>query len=168
MNEENSITNNESNMLDEINGSLLSPETTLKVIDTTDLWMLAKMAGDIAVDRIWKVLYRSGYNPIPFDRLGFSFDYKGYNCLYLPASKGSKTIRFAIPKISSRLILGDKISDMVNRANSLATESKFTIMEDEVWLIYEHYYTAEEDIPALVRHILENLKKGMEIFHRLN
>ena len=115
-----------------------------------------------------EVFFRSGCNPRPFDRLGFSFEYEGYNCLYFPASKGSKTIRFAIPKISSRLILGDKIMDMVNRANSLATESKFAIMEDEVWLIYEHYYTTEEDIPALVRHILENLKKGAEIFHSLN
>lgn len=155
-------------MLDEINGSLLSPETTLKVTDTTDLWMLAKMVGDIAGDRIWEVLYRSGCNPRPFDRLGFSFEYEGYNCLYFPASKDSCILRFAIPKISSRLILGDKIMDMVNRANSLATESKFAIMGDEVWLIYEHYYTAEEDIPALVRHILENLKKGAEIFHSLN
>lgn len=160
MNEENSITNNGSNIPDELKGDLFSPGTTLNVTDTTGLWLLAKIAENIVGDRIWEVLYQFGCNPRPFDRLGLSFGFEGYNCLFFPVSKGSKTLRFAIPKISSRLILGDIISNMDNRANSLATESKFFIMRDDVRLIYEHYYTAEEDITALIRHILENLKKG--------
>lgn len=167
MNDKSSIINRRSLITDESITGLLSPEITSEVKSVSDLWILAKMAGDIIGDEIWEVLNQLGCNPIPFDKYGYSFDYVGYNCLYFPISKDSCILRFAIPRISSTIILGNDISDIVNLANSLTVESKFTIMDNEVWLIYEHYYMADSNCRSIVLHILDNLRNGVEIFHSL-
>lgn len=117
---------------------LLASEYTSNVNTLVELWSLAKMVKDVRGDSIWEVLCQMGCMPVPFENLGYSFDYKKLKGIYFPNKNGNNTIRFAIPKLA----IGDEekwndITSRINRANSMVTESKFIIMGNEVWLIHD-------------------------------
>lgn len=156
-----------------INNDGLLDIITSEVVDSiksiSDLWSLARMTRDVNGDSIWEVLYQMGYNPVPFDNLGYNFDYGNFKMLYIPMKKGNRLVRFALPKLASVGIQSkDKLMESVNTANSLVTESKFTIMDDDVWLIHERIVLDNEDYYTLVEHIVANLKSGAELFHKIS
>lgn len=146
----------------------LTPDITSNVKTITDLWSLARMTKDLEGDPVWDVLYQLGCNPVPVENIGYNFDYRGFKGIYVPIRKSSGIIRFALPKLASVGIKSQKkLIELVNTANSMVTESKFTLMGSDVWLIYERLLVENEDYPAMVQHILDNLKLGAEIFHKL-
>ncbi len=148
---------------------IITPEVVDSIKSISDLWSLARMTRDVNGDSIWEVLYQMGYNPVPFDNLGYNFDYGNFKMLYIPMKKGNRLVRFALPKLASVGIQSkDKLMESVNTANSLVTESKFTIMDDDVWLIHERIVLDNEDYYTLVEHIVANLKSGAELFHKIS
>lgn len=148
--------------------NLLSPEDTVNVENIKDLWTLSKIYHDIKGDSVWLALYQLNTNPRPLDNLGYKFDYEGYEFLYFPKKNNSDTIRFSLPKlISVEAKSKDEMTDMINLANSMVAECKFIVMDGEVWLIYERFCTVDENCTPMVNHILNNLKKGAEIFRDL-
>ncbi|MCM1141567.1 MAG: hypothetical protein NC453_23595 [Muribaculum sp.] len=168
MNESNTI-NNSSNDNGDYVLSEITPEIAADIKTIAELWSLAKMRQDTRGDKIWEALFQMGCNPEPFDKLGYSFDYKNFNGIYIPLQKTSGVARFAFPKLTS---VGTKsreeLMESVNVANSLVSESKFTIMGDEVWLIYERDLSVNKNYMPVIEHILENLKSGAEIFHEIS
>lgn len=166
---ESSLNNNGNRDIESESIELLTPENTSKVSTLTELWSLAKMVKDLEGDSIWNILYRIGCNPIPFENLGYSFDYNDLRGLYFPMKKDNQTIRFVIPKL---VIFNEKVAEeircRVNIANSMIAESKFTILGDEVWLIHERYMAGDEDSETIVEHILQNLRQGTDLFHKLS
>lgn len=116
---------------------------------------------------ITDILDQMGCNPQPMDNIGYTFQYSGYQGLYVPRTPGKDIVRFVFPKLA-RVYQDSKDSFMerLNMANSIVTESKFTVMENEVWLIFERFISGNEDYPTIIAHILENLKSGTELFHK--
>jgi len=156
-----------------INGNelldVITPEVVECIKTISDLWSLAKMTKDMNGDSIWDVLHQMGYNPVPFDNLGYNFDCGNFKMLYIPMRKDNRLVRFALPKLASVSIQSkDRLMELVNTANSLVTESKFTIMGDDVWLIHERIVSDNEDYFTLVEHILANLKSGAELFYKIS
>lgn len=148
--------------------SLITPDVSAEVKTLSDLWSLAKMVKDVAGDRIWDVLFQMGCNPSPFDNLGYVFDYSGFSGIYFPAKNERGTIRFVLPRLyDTKHKTKEELADIVNTANSLVTESKFTLMDDEIWIVHERYLYDGEDYESIVSHILENLDNGARIFHDL-
>lgn len=168
MNENNTV-NNSSNDNGDYVLSEITPEIAADIKTIAELWSLAKMRRDTRGDKIWEVLFQMGCNPEPFDKLGYSFDYKKFNGIYIPPQKATGIARFAFPKLAS---IGTKsrkqLMESVNVANSLVSESKFTIMGDDVWLIYERDLSDNQNYMTVIEHILENLKSGAEIFHEIS
>lgn len=112
------------------------------------------------------ILEQLGCNPEYMDNIGYIFQYSGYEGLYIPQKSGTDVIRFAFPKLARvDQDSKDSIMECINMANSMVTESKFTIMGNEVWLIFERFIADNEDYLAITAHILENLKRGTELFH---
>lgn len=146
----------------------LTSDVTSNVKTITDLWSLARMTKDLEGDPIWEVLYQMECNPKPVGNIGYNFDYKGFKGIYIPMRKSSGIIRFAFPKLASVGIRSrEKLNELVNMANSMVSESKFTLMSDDVWLIYERHLSENEDYPAMIHHILDNLKTGAELFYKI-
>ncbi len=147
---------------------LLTPESTADVSNLTQLWSLARMARDLEGDPFWDALFSMGCNPETCDNLGFFFDYHGLKGIYFPGKSGSNTVRFTIPRLSVfDRDTSNRMTGLVNMANSMVSESRFAIMGDEVWLIHERFSSGREDYGAVTTHILENLKTGAELFHQL-
>lgn len=147
---------------------ILTHEATARVKTISDLWILARIVKDIEGDPVWEVLDRLGYRPAPSGDIGYNFDYNGFKGIYIPAKRRSGLISFMIPKLAdvsgrSRV----KVNEILNLANSLVTESKFTVIGSEVWLVHERYLAENEDYESIVGHILENLRCGAEIFFDL-
>lgn len=164
---ENSQNNNISDIYDSGNSDLLTPENTSKISTVTELWSMAKIVKDIGGDPIWEVLFKAGCRPKPF-YYGYMFDYKGLTGIYFTKKKRGETIRFAIPKLMDmNEDTSDEIADKVNVANAMITESKFAVMGKEVWLIHERFMSENEDYEIVIEHILENLKCGVELFHKI-
>lgn len=143
---------------------ILAPGTTAKVSTLTELWSLARMAKDVKGDAVWDALQRFGCRPEPLADVGYVFTYDGLGGIYFPASDGGGTVRFALPKLlhvdtESR----EKLTELVNQANSIVPECKFAVIDDEVWLILERFLTGGEDLDSMTEHILENLKSGAEL-----
>lgn len=146
----------------------LTPDVTSNVKSITDLWSLARMMRDVEGDSVWEALYQMGCNPEPVENIGYNFDYKGFKGIYVPMKKSTGIIRFALPKLASVNIKSRKqLNELVNIANAMVTESKFTLMGDYVWLIYERHLSENEDYSAIIQHILDNLKSGAELFHKI-
>lgn len=146
---------------------MISHADALNVNKMTELWTLAKIVKDMYGDSIWEVLFKGGYNPRPF-HLGYSFNYQGLYAIYFSKKRGSDIIRFAIPKlIEVSKNTSEVIARKVNVANSIILESKFAIIGNEVWLIHERFMSESEDCDFIVRHILENLKKGADMFYKI-
>lgn len=165
---ENSLNDKNSDVSDSVSLDLLTIQNTSDISTVTELWSLAKMVRDVKGDPIWDTLHKKGSNPEPFENLGYSFDYNGLTGIYFPKRNGSETIRFAIPKIIDlKEDSSNEIADKVNVANSMITESKFAVMGNEVWLLHERYMSANEDYEVVIEHILENLKSGVELFHKI-
>ncbi len=147
----------------------LTPDVTSNTKTITDLWSLARMTKDMEGNLVWEVLYQMGCNPEPVENIGYNFDYKGFQGIYAPVRKSSEIIRFAMPKLASVGIRSRKgLNEIVNIANSMVSESKFTLMGDDVWLIYERHLSENEDYQTMVEHILENLKSGAELFNKIS
>lgn len=147
----------------------LTPDVTSNIKTITDLWSLARMTKDIEGDHIWEVLYQMGCNPEPLENIGYNFDYKGFKGIYAPMRKSSGIIRFAMPKLASVGIRSrEGLNEIVNIANSMVAESKFTLMGDDVWLTYERHLSENEDYQTMVQHILDNLKSGTELFYKIS
>ncbi len=147
----------------------ITPDAVADVKTVHDLWTLAKMTKDINGDPIWETLYQMGYNPVPFDNLGYNFDYGNYKMLYIPMRKDSCLVRFALPMLASICdSTKEKLMESVNTANSLVVESKFALMGEDVWLIYERRLSDNEDYFSMIEHILENLKSGAELFYKIS
>lgn len=73
-----------------------------------------------------------------------------------------------MPKLASMGIRSrEGLNEIVNIANSMVAESKFTLMGDDVWLIYERHLSENEDYSAMTQHILDNLKSGAELFYKI-
>lgn len=148
--------------------NMLTPEISSEVSTLTELWSLARMVKDAKGDRIWDVLFQMGCNPLPLDNLGYVFEFNGLSGIYFPAQAESRTIRFTLPRLyCTDDRPKDELADIVNTANSFVTESKFTIMDNDVWLVHERFLSESEDYNAIVRHILDNLESGAKIFHNL-
>lgn len=148
---------------------VITPEVVEGIKTISDLWSLARMTKDMNGDSVWEVLHQMGCNPVPFDNLGYNFDYGNFKMLYIPMRKDNRLVRFALPKLVSVGIQSkDKLMESVNTANSLVTESKFAIMGDDVWLIHERIVSDNEDYFTMVEHILANLKSGAELFHKIS
>lgn len=148
---------------------VITPDVVAGVKTIHDLWSLAKITKDITGDPAWEALYQMGYNPVPFDNLGYNFDYGNYKMLYIPMRKDSCVIRFALPKLASvGANTKEKLMESVNIANSLVVESKFALMGDDVWLIHERRLSDNEDYFTMIEHILENLKSGAELFYKIS
>lgn len=146
----------------------LTPDVTSNIKTITDLWSLARITKDIEGDPIWDVLYQMGCNPEPVENIGYNFDYKSFKGIYVPKKKTSAIIRFAMPKLASMGIRSrEGLNEIVNIANSMVAESKFTLMGDDVWLIYERHLSENEDYSAMTQHILDNLKSGAELFYKI-
>ena len=129
------------------------------------------MSNQISKDKIsnpiWYALEELGCKPIVMENLGYTFQYSGYEGIYFTPQPTNDVARFAFPKLvnidqESKY----RISECVNMVNSMVTESKFTIMGNEVWMIFERFLSGNEDFPSIVKHILENLKNGAKLFHR--
>lgn len=156
------------NFLDIDRMGILTPEVTKNVNTITELWALGRITKDIIGDPIWNVLYHLDCNPEPLENLGYSFNYCGYNGLYIPPRQGG-VAHFALPKLAStNNEVNNKLIERINMANSMLTESKFTMMGNDVWLIYERFFSGEEDYLSMVEHILNNLKSGAEFFHKFS
>lgn len=165
MNDDSRINNDSGNELLDV----ITPEVAESTKTIYDLWSLARMTKDMNGDPIWEAIYKMGYNPVPFDNLGFIFDYGNFKMLYIPMRKCNSLVRFALPKLASIGIQSkEKLMESVNVANSLVTESRFIIMGDDVWLIHERIVSDDEDYSTLVEHILENLKSGAELFYKIS
>lgn len=167
--------NDDSNIKENLNDKrdilldMITPDVATEIKTITDLWSLARMTKDMNGDPVWETLFQIGCNPEPFDNHGYNFDYSGYRMIYISMRNSNGVSRFALPKLAS-VGIKSKISLMeaVNKANSLVTESKFALMGDDVWLIHERCFTINENYPAVVEHILENLKTGAEIFYKIS
>ena len=147
----------------------LTPDVTSSIKTITDLWSLARMTKDIEGDPVWDVLYQMGCNPKPVENIGYNFDYKDFKGIYVPMRKSSRIIRFALPKLASvSAKTREELNELVNMANMMVSESKFTLMSDDVWLIYERLLSEKEDYSELTQHILENLKSGAELFYKIS
>ncbi len=147
----------------------LTPDVTSNVKTITDLWSLARMTKDMEGDPVWEVLYQMGCNPEPVENTGYNFEYKGFKGIYIPMRKSSGIIRFALPKLSSVNIKSrERLNEVVNIANSMVAESKFTLMGEDVCLIYERHLTEIVDYSAMIQHILDNLKLGAELFYKIS
>lgn len=147
---------------------LLSAEDTVNVENIRDLWTLSKIYHDIKEDSVWLALYQLNINPRPLDNLGYKFNYEGYEFLYFPEKNNTGIIRFALPKLISIDVKSkDEMTGLINLANSMVSECKLIVMEGEVWLIYERFCSVDENCLPMVSHVLNNLKKGAEIFHGL-
>lgn len=147
----------------------LTPDVTSNVKTITDLWSLARMTKDVEGDPVWDVLYHRGCNPEPVENIGYKFDYKDFRVIYVPMRKSSRIIRFALPKLASVSVkTREELNELVNMANSMVSESKFTLMGGEVWLIYERHLSENEDYSAMIQHILDNLKSGAELFYKIS
>ncbi len=145
----------------------ITPDVTSNIKTITDLWSLAHMKKDMEGDPVWDELYQLGCNPEPVENIGYVFDYEGFKGIYVPMRKSSEIIRFALPKLESVGIKSrDELNEFVNIANSMVAESKFTLMGNDVWLIYERHLSGNEDYMSIVQHILENLKSGAELFYK--
>lgn len=144
-------------------------DVTSSIKSIVDLWALARITKDIKGDPIWDILYQLGCNPEPFDNLGYRFNYSGFEGLYFPRRRENGIVRFALPKLAStNHDTNDKLIERVNMANSMLAECKFTIIRDEVWLIYERLFVCNDNYLPIVEHILEKLKNGAEFFHSLS
>lgn len=147
----------------------ITPDVVADVKTVHDLWTLAKMTKDMNGDPAWEALYQMGYNPVPFDNLGYNFDYGSYKMLYIPMRKDKCLVRFALPKLASVGVnTKEKLMELVNTANSLVAESKFALMGEDVWLIHERRLSDNEDYFSMIEHILENLKFGAELFYKIS
>lgn len=147
----------------------LMPDVTSDIKTIADLWALARMTKDVEGDPVWEVLYQLECNPEPMENIGYNFDYKGLTGIYIPMRKSSGIIRFALPKLAGANVRSrEEITDLINLANSMVTESKFSLMGDEVWLIYERHLSGNEDYPTMILHILDNLKSGAELFYNMS
>ncbi len=147
----------------------LTPDVTSNIKTIIDLWLLARMRKDMEGDPVWEVLYQMGCNPEPVENIGYNFDYKGFNGIYAPMRKSLEIIRFALPKLASVGIRSrEGLNEIVNIANSMVAQSKFTLMGDDVWLIYERHLTENEDYQTMVEHILDKLKSGAELFYNIS
>lgn len=147
---------------------VLTPEITSKIKTISELWSWAKITKDIAGDPIWEALNMLGCNPKPLDNLGYSFCYDGFNCLYLPLGKRRGLVRFTMPKLLNICTVSKEgLSERINMANSLVTESKFMILGDDIWLVHERHFSPYEDCLNIVKHILDNLRQGAEILRML-
>lgn len=148
---------------------ILTPDVTSSIKTITDLWSFARMTKDVEGDPVWDVLYQMGCNPKPVENIGYNFDYKDFKGIYVPMRKSSRIIRFALPKLASvNVKTREELNELVNMANTMVSESKFTLMSDDVWLIYERLLSEKEDYSELTQHILENLKSGAELFYKIS
>lgn len=164
---ENSLDDKNRNTADGGSMDLLTPENTSKIDTVTELWSLAKIVKDIDGDPIWEALFRAGCRP---QRLyyGYMFFYKGLTGIYFTKENRSGTVRFAIPKLIDLTEANfNEITEKVNVANSMIAESKYVVIGNEAWLIHERFMSANDDYKIVVEHILENLKSGVELFHKI-
>ena len=144
----------------------ITQDVTSSINTIVDLWSLARITKDIKGDPIWDALCQLGCNPEPLDKLGYRFDYSGYKCLYVPHKYENEVVRFALPKLANcDQEANAELNKLIHMANSLVRESKFTILGEEVWLVYERFISNNEDYLLVVEHILKNLKSGAELFH---
>lgn len=152
----------------------LTSDVTSNIKTITDLWSLARITKDVEGDPVWEVLYQMGCNPQPAENIGYNFDYKGFKGVYVPMRKSTRIIRFALPKLASVNIKSvniksrEQLNEFVNMANAMVTESKFTLMGDDVWLVYERHLSENEDYSAIIQHILDNLKSGAKLFYTIS
>lgn len=165
----NSVSNRIDNIQKDDFFDVITPDVLASIKTIHDLWSLAKITKDINGDQVWEALYQMGYNPEPFDNIGYKFDYGNYKMLYIPKRKGNNLVRFALPKLACvGANTKEKLLETVNTANSLVRESKFALMGEDVWLIHERRLSDNEDYCTMIEHILENLKLGAEIFHAIS
>lgn len=168
MNDDNTINENLNDKRD-ILLDMITPDVATEIMTITDLWSLAKMAKDMNGDPVWETLFQIGCNPEPFDNLGYNFNYGDYQMIYIPMRTSKGVSRFALPKLASVGVKSkESMMEAVNNANSLVAESKFTLMGDDVWLIYERHLSENEDYQTMVQYILDNLKSGAELFYKIS
>jgi thiaminase len=112
-----------------------------------------------------------------FKALGFDLEelpdyaymtqYEGMTMLYLFDDDDDEFFRMAAPKIFDVTEENrESLLDIANEINIKLKYSKTTVLDDAVWVSYEHHFLDEEHIDAIIEHAMMLLQATVYAFHR--
>lgn len=116
---------------------------------------------------IINTLEEQGFKLEELDDLGYLFQYGESKFLLMPEDKDDDMLRFALPSIYD--VNDDNramILDIVNDLNLCIKYTKACVYMDGVWVFYEHRLSGNEDLNALIEHILNLMMFTTFIFHK--
>ena len=147
---------------------IISEKETREVENLTDLWILAKITHDTIGDPILDYIRTLTAELRPLDKKAYSFGYCGYQYIYFIRKDSGSPTRIAIPRlVPVEKNNESKLAETVNLANTMVGECKFVIIGGDVWIIHERCCEDEKEYIMSLESILEQLKAGAELFHRM-
>lgn len=119
-------------------------------------------------EKILEMLYQLGFQPELVDEcFGYRFEYEGLTVLFTPEDEDAHTACFMIPGIFD--ISEDNKVAVLEAMVKLASRMKFVqpvIIQDSVWLNYQHYLGEQEPTLEIIEHIIRVLAISTVKFHK--
>ena len=120
-------------------------------------------------EQVIEKLLELGFQPELIDEtFGYRFKYEGMNLLFSPEDAESKTIHLLMPGIFD--VNEENRLDVLETIVKLAGKMKFVqpmIIQDSVWLNYQHYLEDHEPTAGLLEHMVRVLAYSTMEFHKI-
>lgn len=117
---------------------------------------------------IKKKLQELGYDLTRVSKGFYMFSSNGTKMLYVPDSKATECLRFAIPCLYAVTDENKQfLTDIINETNLSVKYAKTLIINQQVWMIYEYHTSENEDIEEVITHCLLTLLASQKTFFDL-
>lgn len=120
-------------------------------------------------EKILDNLQKLGFQTELIDEtLGYRFQYEGMTLLFSPENTESDTIHLLMPAIFD--VTEENRIDILEAIAKLAVKMKFVqpmIIQDSVWLNYQHYLDAHEPSTDLLEHMVRLLACSTIEFYKI-
>ena len=117
---------------------------------------------------IKKKLQELGYDLTRVSKGFYMFSSNGTKMLYVPDSKASECLRFAIPCLYEVTDENKQfLSDIINETNLSVKYAKTLVVSHHVWMIYEYHTYDKIDLEEVITHCLLTLLASQKTFFDL-
>ena len=120
-------------------------------------------------DCIVNLLHSLKLRPQKIDASIYAFDSDCFSLLYFPPSENKKSFTIAIPRIYNTETFPNKsvMTSLVNHVNNLIPAVKLSVIDNEVWAVYENIEFTSDVSASVVNKIIEQLKDAVCLFQTL-
>lgn len=110
-----------------------------------------------------------GFIPEEIEDFGYSFEYEGLTLIYPVDNDDDSSVTLIAPGIFD--ISPDNRQEVVEAMLTLCQKMKYVqpniMLEDKVWLNYQHYLGDNAVTPELVEHMIRVLAFSTLTFHKI-